>query len=177
MNTEFESIENLETACRVALHHQYEASIEMIRNALSACPDDQWTTEINGIPFWHIAYHIIFFLDLYSGDSKELQESFVCPSFAEEGNFFLGERPSSIFTKVELVDYLNVAEQKSISIIKNLNAKQLTRPSAVEWKPGRTVFELLCENLRHMHHHIGQLHFILRVDSKSVPKWIDRLEG
>lgn len=176
MKKNSEHQEKLDSVCRIALQHQYEALVQMIRNAIEASTEDNWTASVKGIPFWHIAYHTIFYLDLYSGDSEELKESFQTVSFANEDDSDLDRTPSRVFTKTELLNYLDETEQKCIDIIKNLDAESLARPTAIEWKVGRNVLELLFENLRHLNHHIGQLHTILRYETGTAPGWIGRKE-
>jgi len=164
----------LDSVCRDALVHQYEALAQMLRNVLESCPDEQWTAELDGIPFWHIAYHTIYYLDLYCGDSVELKEGFETVSFAVEGDSDLGVATSRLFSKSDLLGYLDDTERKCIGIIRDLDADALSRPTAFEWKVGRNVFELLLENLRHLNHHIGQLHSILRYETGTAPGWIGR---
>jgi hypothetical protein len=48
-----------------ALKGQYHAAMDMLKGAIEACPDEQW---LGGVPpriFWRLAYHTLFFTELY----------------------------------------------------------------------------------------------------------------
>jgi len=44
---------------------QFAAAIQMLRLAVEACPEELWDDRTEGSPFWHLAYHALFFADLY----------------------------------------------------------------------------------------------------------------
>ena len=50
------------------LWHQFGASIDMLGNALEACPDELWDKESQ---FWYIGYHTLFYLDYYLSETTE----------------------------------------------------------------------------------------------------------
>ncbi len=60
-----------------ALWKQFGAAIEMFGNALTACPDKLWKAKMwkdSRLPpgfteFWYVAYHTLFWLDLYLSGS------------------------------------------------------------------------------------------------------------
>jgi len=43
---------------------QFGASIDMLENALLACPDELWGDRSQRPEFWYVVYHTLFFLDL-----------------------------------------------------------------------------------------------------------------
>jgi hypothetical protein len=45
-----------------SLWNQFGAGIDMLKNAISACPDEYWNTDTK---FWYNAFHCLFFLDYY----------------------------------------------------------------------------------------------------------------
>jgi hypothetical protein len=45
--------------------HQFGAAIDMLENAVIACPDDVWGNRIEHSEFWYITFHALFYLDLY----------------------------------------------------------------------------------------------------------------
>ncbi len=53
-----------------ALWAQFGGSIDMLENAIRACPDTLWGAAERP-PFWYLAYHTLFFLDLYLSPSIE----------------------------------------------------------------------------------------------------------
>ncbi len=72
----------METTLRTALWKQFGATIDMLENALLACPETLWHERLWGDPsdpslppgfaaFWYITYHTLFWLDLYLTGSFE----------------------------------------------------------------------------------------------------------
>src|SRR5580692_790601 len=102
------------------LRAQLGGSIEMLGNAMRACPDEVWN---NGLSdefhqFWYMAYHTLFFLDLNLSGSLE--------GFAPPAPFTLGELdpsgvlPDRIYTKDELLAYLGHCQEKCRATMDNL---------------------------------------------------------
>jgi hypothetical protein len=137
---------------------QFGASIDMLENAIRACPDPLWT----GSRFWYISYHTLFFLDLYMSGSTE--------NFSPPAPFTLSEfDPSGVFpdrayTKDELLAYLDHGRNKCRAAIEALTDDQ-------------AFAELLFYTLRHVQHHAGQLNFILSQHTGSAPRWVKRKAG
>jgi hypothetical protein len=68
----------METTLRTALWRQFGAAIEMLENALLACPSTQWNGLLWSDPetpayptFWSLTHHTLFWLDLYLTGSLE----------------------------------------------------------------------------------------------------------
>ncbi len=58
------------------LWQQFGATIDMLDNALSACPAAEWEAALwkdrSGLSdFWYVAYHTLFWLDLYLSGAVE----------------------------------------------------------------------------------------------------------
>src|SRR5947207_6295017 len=79
----------LDSVWRTALWQQFGATIDMLENALLACPDTHWRGRLWGehsdhpqqaefAEFWYITYHCLFWLDLYLTGSRE--EDFAPPA-------------------------------------------------------------------------------------------------
>ena len=61
-----------------ALARQFGASIDMLARAIAACPGRLWTARLwddEELPraggFWYIAFHALFWLDLYLSGAVE----------------------------------------------------------------------------------------------------------
>jgi hypothetical protein len=52
------------------ISRQFAAAIQTIRLAIGACPDELWDDRANGSPFWHLAYHALFYIDFYLSDDE-----------------------------------------------------------------------------------------------------------
>ena len=45
---------------------QLGGAIDMLENAIVACPDDVWQAGEPPRALWYVTYHTLFFLDLYT---------------------------------------------------------------------------------------------------------------
>ncbi len=55
----------MDASLKEILWKQFGAAIDMLENALVACPNELWNTTSE---FWYIAYHTLFYLDYYLTD-------------------------------------------------------------------------------------------------------------
>ena len=56
---------------REILWQQIGASIDMLENAMLACPDKVWGDRSRRPEFWYVAFHVLWWLDLYLSESLE----------------------------------------------------------------------------------------------------------
>lgn len=135
------------------LWSQFGAAIDMLENAIRACPDSLWT----GSRFWHTSYHTLFYLDFYISESTD--------DFAPPAPFTLSEfdpsglYPDRAYTKDELLTYLDHCRKKCRAAIESLTDDQV-------------FAERLLYTMRHVQHHTGQLNFILSQRIGSAPRWV-----
>src|SRR5512145_573727 len=54
----------MDATWRKVLWEQLGASIDMLENAIKACPDQLWSDRARQPQVWYLAYHPQFFLDL-----------------------------------------------------------------------------------------------------------------
>ena len=158
---------------RTALWRQFGAAIDMLENALVACPTSLWTQRLwrdpppPGFPpefaeFWYLAYHTLIWLDLYLSGSRE--EEFAPPAPFAQGELdsveALPERP---YTKEELHAYLASTRQKCHTTLVALTDEQARRPVEYPWSEGQPIsfLELQLYNLRHVQEHAAQLSLFL----------------
>ena len=156
---------------------QFGAAIDMLENALRACPDELWTAELwrnssqpAGLSqFWYIAYHTLFWLDLYLTGSVE--------GFAPPIPFTLDELdpagllPERQYSKKELLIYLEHGRQKCKTTIEALTDERARRRCRFSW--GELSFiELLLDNIRHVQEHGAQLSMFLGQKIGWAPGWV-----
>jgi hypothetical protein len=155
------------------IRRQYGAAIKMLENAIRECPAGVWGDRVHWQAYWYIAYHTIFFLDFY------LSETDI--GFAPPAPFTLGELdpsgvlPERVYTKDELLAYLEHGRKKCRAKINALTAEDVGRDSG-SLRPGVTVAELLLYSMRHVQHHAAQLNLILRQTIDSAPRWVSKVE-
>ena len=153
---------------KLTIWQQFGAAIDMLENAIAACPDDLWCDRTRRPEFWYTAYHALFFLDLYLSESIE--------GFAPPPPFDLGELepdvlPSRVYTKEELQNYLVHGRNKCRAAILAMTEEKARQRRSYEWVE-LSVAELLLYNLRHVQHHAGQLQLVLRQAVDSTPRWV-----
>lgn len=169
----------IENSWKTVLWMQFGAAIDMLANALSTCPDELWHTPISNDPsmppefseFWYVAYHALFWLDLYLSGSIE---GFAPPApFGLEELDPAGVLPARPFSRAELLTYLAYAREKCQETMEGLTDEKALRQCKFSW--GELSFlELLLYNMRHVQEHAAQLSLVLGQKSMAVPGWVTR---
>jgi uncharacterized damage-inducible protein DinB len=164
----------MDTMWREALRRQFGAAIDMLENALLACPDELWSDRSQQPEFWHLVYHTLFWLDLYLCESAE---GFAPPApFGLEELDPAGVLPPRVYTRDELHGYLQHGRTRyhtTIDALTDESARELRRFGSTEG----SVAESLLYNLRHVQHHAAQLNLILRQQTDSTPGWVVRAKS
>ena len=164
---------------KTVLWQQFGAAIDMLENAMRACPDELWSNtgekpawiSKGVVGFWYLVYHTLFWLDFYLSESEQ---GFVPPApFTLDEMDPSGLLPARPYTKDELQRYLDHGREKCRAAIEALTderARALRRLSSGEVNGA----ELLLYNLRHVQHHAAQLNLLLRQTIDSAPAWVAR---
>ena len=156
---------------RSSVWQQFGAAIDMLDDSLLACPDELWSNRSENPVFWYIAYHTLFWLDLYLSGSAE--------GFAPPAQFTLDELdpnavlPDQPYSKDDLHAYLVHCRQKCQATIEGLSDDQATRPYRFRWGD-MSFFELLLYTMRHVQEHGGQLSLILGQKTGWEARWVAR---
>jgi uncharacterized damage-inducible protein DinB len=174
----------METTLCTALWQQFGAAIDMLENALLACPDTLWQGHLwidsegpEYGAFWDITYHTLCWLDLYlTGCSVE---EFTPPApFKKRSDDAFPEQP---YTKDELHGYLLRLRKKCQITIAELSDEKAHQPFTFPWPGGMSVsyFELLLYTMRHVQEHAAQLSLFL--GQHGIPDealdWVGRAKG
>lgn len=159
------------------LERQFLASIAMLEKALLTCPDALWQARMWNDPdmgpefsqFWYIAYHALFWLDLYLGGAVE--------GFTPPAPFTLAELdpagvlPDCVYARQELLGYLTHSREKCHTVFVNLTDEQANRLCTFSW--GQLSFgELLVDNMRHVQEHAAQLNMLLGQQVGANIGWV-----
>ena len=161
----------MDSPLKKIIWRQFGASIDMLENALIACPDELWDT---GAKFWYIGYHTLFYLDYYLSDTPE--------NFLPPPPFTLSEfdpnglMPERTYSKAELMAYLNFCRQKCHDLIAGLTTKTAEKRFINEYK-NYSIPEMLLYNMRHVQHHVAQLNLLLRQGECNVPNWVSETKA
>lgn len=181
----------MEPVWRTALWQQLGAAIDMLENALLACPSAQWTGRLWGdhsdappsshfTTFWSLTHHTLFWLDFYLTGSLE--------GFAPPTPFTVDEEgaparvsPDQPYTKEELRAYLVQLRQKCQTTLRSLSDEQACGQVAFPWlgEEPMSFLELQLLTLRHVQEHAAQLSLFL--GHHGVPDealdWVPRAKG
>jgi len=144
---------------RQVLRSQFSAALDMLEHAVRGCPDGMWDDPADTNRFWHVAYHVLFYTDLYL---SEREASFVPWALHRENHQFFGTLPwpphsivaiGAPYTREEVLAYLKICRDR---VDAQLGAIDLDGPSGFEWLPFGKL-ELQLYNLRHIQQHTGEL--------------------
>ena len=158
---------------------QFGAAIDMLENAITACPDEVWSdpsrrpewSKNDIVGYWYLVFHTLFWLDYYLSDQTK--------GFQPPAPFTLDEMdpagllPDRPYSKEQLGRYLEHCRRKCREAIEALDEKRAFETKC-STRPDLTVAELLLYNMRHVQHHTAQLNLILRQKIDSAPTWVSR---
>lgn len=171
-----------------ALWLQFGAAIDTLGNAIQACPESLWRESLWEIPpeyqlssgfaeFWYLAYHTMFWIDLYLFGTGE---GFVPrPPFTEAELDPAGELPETPYTREELREYISYIRHKCEVTLTSMTEADALRPCVFPWTRGDTVsfFELQLYSMRHVQEHAAQLNMFLgQRQHGDAPDWVARAE-
>jgi hypothetical protein len=153
------------------------AAFEMLSNAIKNANDDVWDNIIDERRFWNIAYHTVFFCDIYLSDFdpdiENVEEQYSVPAYLKEWenayDFDTIHEPP--IPKKVLQRFLKETRSKLSSrfaegIIENQIGEKAT--SWLRMSKGA----VLLYNMRHIMQHVGHLNDILREHSLPASRWL-----
>lgn len=163
-------------ALKESLWKQFGASIDMLKNAIVQWPEESWNTERK---FFYNAYHCLVFLDYYlTIPAKKLSSALpftITASKDVPAEAIDDLIPDRVYSKKELLDYLQSSREKCHQIIKGLTEDGLIeRWIEDSGTKNYSVLEILLYNMRHVQHHAAQLNMLLRNKIKNAPRWVRR---
>src|SRR6185295_1969548 len=158
----------MDTSLKETLWRQFGAAIDMLENAIIACPENLWDTDSM---FWYRAYHTLFYLDYYLSIEPE--------KFMPPAPFMLsefnpdGEMPERTYSKEELLSYLQHSRRKCHDLIAGLTTEGAVKRWVNEYR-NYSMIEILLYNMRHVQHHMAQLNLLLRQEANIGSKWVSQ---
>ncbi|MFN8455845.1 MAG: DinB family protein [Anaerolineae bacterium] len=157
---------------------QFGAAIDMLENALRACPDELWRERLwadaelpESAEFWYLVYHTLFWLDLYLSGRRE--------GFAPPAPFTLDELdpagvlPEKPYARDELHSYLAYCRRKGQAVFDALTDEKAGQRTGFRWVED-SFAELQLYNMRHVQEHVAQLNMLLGQKTGSAPGWVAR---
>lgn len=160
----------MDIAFKETLWKQFGASIDMLENAISLCTNELWSGDKK---FWYISYHCLFYLDYYLTLEPN---NFSPPPPYTLSEFEPDAMPDRIYTKDELLSYLNYGREKCHNLIADLT-DEIANSRWINKYKNYSVFEILLYNMRHVQHHAAQLNLILRQEINDAPRWVSQTKA
>lgn len=157
---------------------QYLASLEMLKQTITKCPETLWTGTLDKTQFWHIAYHTLFYTHLYLQDSEQ---SFTPWTRHRAEYNFIGPLPwpphekpkiAEPYDQVTLLEYLAFCQQQVLERVPTL---EMEAASGFDWLPFSKL-ELLIYTLRHLQQHTGELMERLGTREGVDIDWVGNVE-
>ena len=149
---------------------QYGAAIDMLGDAIRLCPDHLWTAvlwkdteDAQQGQFWFVAYHTLFWLDLFLTGSME--------GFTPPPPFIRGALPERPYTRDQILAYLATCRRKCHSTIETLTDERAQQLCVFKWmEPSFLELQLYC--MRHIQEHAAQLSLVLGQHDVAGLDWI-----
>lgn len=163
----------MDTLVKTSLWHQFGAAMDMLEIVISACPDQLWTAQLWKDPdgedeygqFWFVAYHSLFWVDLYLTGVSE--------GFKPPAPFIRGALPEKPYTKDKVLAYLVECRRKCQAAIEALTDEKARQLCTFEWVE-LSYLELQLYSLRHVQEHASQLGLLLGQNDVAGPDWVPR---
>lgn len=143
-----------------AIMSQYHASLDMLEQAIVACPDTLWDDRGYKNVFWRVAYHTLCYTHLYLQDSEQGFVPWVRRRDEREPLSRtlrdLEEKLGIVepYTREEILEYLAFCRQQ---VEDRVAIMALDAPSGFHWLPFDKL-ELQFYNIRHIQQHTGELY-------------------
>ena len=158
---------------RQVLADQFEAGLCMLHQCVQKCQPQFWEGKVAGITFRQVAYHTLFFVDLYLSPSEQ---AFVLRDLHATGGDEREPRFTPGLPQDETLAYVSLCRQKAAQALAAETQESLAGPSGFSWYPvSRGELHLI--SLRHIQHHTGQLSAYLRrcdplLADRSALRWV-----
>jgi uncharacterized damage-inducible protein DinB len=151
---------------------QFGAAIDTLGDAIRACPDELWTDKSLHMEYWYVAYHALFWLDLYVFGSFE---GFAPPAPFGREELEPGGVLARPYSKLELLDYLAYCREKCRLALLSMSDDKASRPFKFTWSTRTMPYaELMLYTMRHVQEHAAQLAWMLGEKTGSAPDWVSR---
>ncbi len=157
---------------RAIVWRQYGAALDMLADAVRLCPDHLWTAvlwqdseDVRYGEFWFIAYHTIFWSDLFLTGSSE--------GFAPPAPFIRGRLPDQPYTKEQVFAYLGECRRRCQATLAALTDERAQQRCVFAWMEP-SFLELQLYAMRHVQEHAGQLSLLL---GQHYVQGLDRVAG
>ncbi|HEY9122204.1 MAG TPA: DinB family protein [Brevefilum sp.] len=135
-----------------SIQSQYLAALAMLKEAIEKCPDSLWADSGYVNPFWHVAYHVLFYTHFYLSLTAK---DFI--PWEQHRDEITSLEPSvkevQPYSKEDILEYLEFCLAQ---VEAQVSAMDLEAESGFYWLPFDKL-ELQLYNIRHIQQHTGEL--------------------
>ena len=151
-----------------AIKSQYYAALEMLNQAIEACPESLWDDPGYESPFWHIAYHVLFYTHLYLQPTEQDFRPWEKQQDGYRSLASVKESEGEPYSKEDLLAYLQLCRGQ---VEEQVTAVDLQDESGFHWLPFDKL-ELQFYNIRHIQQHTGELYERLGAAGGPELRWV-----
>src|SRR5687768_11805124 len=130
----------------------------MLKQCIERCPAELWESNVAALTFRQVAYHTLFFVDLYLSRDEA---AFELRELHRVGGDESQPAPCAGLDQDATLAYLAICRDKLRETLEGETEQSLQAPAGFSWLPFSRG-ELHLYNLRHVQHHAGQLSAHLR---------------
>jgi len=148
---------------------QYLASLEMLKQTITRCPESIWNAASDKNKFWQVAYHALFFTHLYVADS----EAAFIPWIKHRDGYedFQVPQMSEPYDRDTVLEYLAFCQQQVAGRVARLNLEE-----GFDGRP-YTKLELQIYSIRHIMQHTGELMERVGTRADAQIDWVGSKHG
>ena len=155
--------------------NQYEAAFCTLNACIDRCPETAWNSPVGETAFCQVAFHTLFFADVYLGQNEEsLRRQ---PFHRENEQFFRDyeeledRKPELLYDKPSIKTYLEHCRNKASEVIAAETVGTLSARAGFEGREFSRA-ELHVYNIRHIQNHAAQLNLRLSIDHNKDIIWV-----
>jgi hypothetical protein len=150
------------------LKHQHHGTLAMLTSTIESCPEDIWTKEYAGVPFWREAYHALFWMHNFLGGPET---RFQFQPFGVDVDPRLFTPPNNTCGQAEGLEYAAQAVAYIDEVFEALTLDALNAEDHYDESDFRSVYHRLMYGLRHVQHHVGKLTAYLNLEGLQLHHW------
>ena len=149
---------------------QYRASLEMLKQTITECPESIWNVAGDKNKFWQVAYHALYFTHEYLTDPKETFTPWVKHRDVYD---FDESQVFEPYDKESILEYLNFCQQQVAQRVPRLNLEE------PEGRGDRSMImsELQIYSIRHIMQHTGELMERLGTRTEAQIDWVGSMHA
>jgi hypothetical protein len=150
------------------LKHQHASTLAMLTVVIESCPEDVWSREFAGVPFWREAYHALFWMHSFVGPKDK---AFHPHPFGKDIDPWVIKPPRDTCQRAEALRYAAQTGTYIDEVFGALTLDELNGSDSYDESDFRSVFHRLMYGLRHVQHHVGKLTAFLNLEGVQLNHW------